>query len=75
MEVSFLINILIFLLIATFYITIGSLFFAPFFVKIIEPILFRFFKVNISPTNRYYISFIISGLTFLIIILFWIFSY
>ena len=74
MEISQLINILIFLFIAIFYVTVGSLFFAPFLVKIIEPILYRFFKVNISPSNRYYISFVISGITFLIIIMFWFFS-
>ena len=70
MEISHLVNFLIFIVIATFYITVGSLFFAPFFVKAIEPILFKLFNVRISPSNRYYISFILSGLTFLILIIF-----
>ena len=74
MEISFLFNVLIFLVIAIFYITVGSLFFAPFFVKAVEPILFKFFRIQISPKRRYYISFILSGTTFLIIIYFWIFN-
>ena len=48
MEISFLFNILIFLVIATFYITVGSLFFAPFIVKAIEPILHKFFNVSME---------------------------
>ena len=69
MEINFLFNILIFLVIATFYITVGSLFFAPFIVKAIEPILHKFFNVSISPVKRYYISFIFSGITFIILLL------
>ena len=69
MEISHLVNFLIFIIIATFYITVGSLFFAPFFVKAIEPILFKLFNVRISPVKRYYISFIFSGITFIILLL------
>ena len=70
MEVSDIINILIFVVITSFYITVGSLFLAPFIVRLIEPILFKLFNFKVSPKKRYYIAFLISGLSYLLIIIY-----
>ena len=68
MELSDIINILIFIVITSFYITVGSLFLAPFVVRLIEPILLSLFNLKVSPKNRYYIAFLISGISYLLII-------